>query len=206
MDLSPSQLQILDLSSKSWKMTTTTDAYVARPPAPPALERVVYPAPGPRELLVDIVAASICHTDVRAAAGHFFLPPPLIIGHEGSGYVRAVGPDVSYVQPGDAVVLAFASCMRCRRCKRAQNAYCDDLFPLNFGGTRDDGSPVAKTAEAAGGGGAAVNGFFFGQSSLARVALVREESCVRVGLVSREELKMCAGLGCGIQTGAGAIM
>lgn len=183
-------------------MTTTTDAYVARPPALPALERVTYPAPGPHELLVDIVAASICHSDVRAAAGHFFLPPPLIIGHEGSGYVRSIGSEVSYVKPGDAVVLAFASCMRCRRCERGQNPYCDKLFPLNFSGTRDDGSPVAMSE----GEGNAVHGFFFGQSSLARVALVREESCVRIRDVSREELKICASLGCGIQTGAGAIM
>lgn len=183
-------------------MSMTTEAYVARPPAPPTLEKVSYPAPGPHELLVDIVAASICHSDVRAAAGGFFLPPPLIIGHEGSGYVHSVGPEVTYVKPGDAVVLAFASCMRCRRCERGQNPYCDRLFPLNFGGKRDDGSAVA-TAEQ---NGSAVNGFFFGQSSMARMALVREESCVKLGDVSREELRKCASLGCGIQTGAGTIM
>lgn len=192
-------------------MSTTTEAYVARPPAPPALEKVTYPALGPHEVLVDMVAASICHSDVRAAAGEFFLPPPLILGHEGSGYVRAVGPEVTYVHPGDAVVLAFASCLACRRCQRGQNAYCDRLFPMNFGGKRDDGSPVATALEqeeggGGGGGGGAVNGFFFGQSSMARIAMVREESCVQVGDVSREDLRKCASLGCGIQTGAGAIM
>lgn len=183
-------------------MTTTTEAYVARPAAPPALEQVIYPSLGPREVLVDIVAASICHTDVSAAAGDFFLSPPLILGHEGSGYVRSVGPEVTYVQPGDAVVLAFASCMRCRRCSRGQNPYCDRLFPLNFDGKRDDGSAVAT----AGRDGSAIHGFFFGQSSMARIAMVREESCVRVGDVSIDELRKCASLGCGIQTGAGTIM
>lgn len=173
-----------------------------RPLAPLALEKVVYPSPGPHEVLVDVVAASICHTDVRAAAGDFFLAPPLIIGHEGSGYVRSVGPEVNYVEPGDAVVLAFASCMKCRRCRRGQNAYCDRLFPLNFSGKRDDGSAVATAVR----DGSMIHGFFFGQSSMARVAMVREESCVRVGHVSIEELRKCASLGCGIQTGAGTIM
>lgn len=193
-----------DLSSGSARgiMTTTTEAYVARPPAPPSLEKIIYPALGPHEVLVDIVAASICHSDIRAAAGDFFLPPPLIIGHEGSGYIQSVGPGVTYVKPGDAVVLAFASCMKCRRCERGQNPYCDRLFPLNFGGRRDDGSPVATTE----GGDDAINGLFFGQSSMARVAMAREESCVRIDDVSIDELKTCASLGCGIQTGAGTIM
>lgn len=184
-------------------MATSTQAYVCRPPAPPTLESVTYPPPGAHEVLVDMVGASICHSDVRAAAGAFFLPPPLILGHEGSGYVRAIGSGVTYVQPGDAVVLAFASCMQCRRCTMGQNPYCDKLFPLNFGGKTEEGQPAAT---ATGSDEGPVNGFFFGQSSMARVALVREASCVKIGDVNREELRMCAPLGCGLQTGAGAIM
>lgn len=182
-------------------MTVTTEAYVCRPPAAPILETISYPSLGPHEVLVDIVAASICHSDVRAAAGTFFLPPPLILGHEGSGYIRAIGSQVTYVSPRDAVVLAFASCMQCRRCTAGKNPYCDKLIPLNFGGKTEDGLPAATshTSEA-------VNGFFFGQSSMARIALARESSCVKIGHVSREELKLCASLGCGLQTGAGAIM
>lgn len=188
-------------------MATTTQAYVCRPPAPPALETVTYPPPGPHEVLVDIVGASICHSDVRAAAGAFFLPPPLILGHEGSGYVRATGAAVTYVKPGDAVVLAFASCMECRRCAAGRNPYCDKLFPLNFGGRAEDGQVAAKTGTTTTGSeGEPLNGFFFGQSSMSRIALVREASCVKIGDVSKEELRMCASLGCGLQTGAGAIM
>lgn len=187
-------------------MSTQTEAYVARPPAPLALEKVTYPAPGPHEVLVDMVAASICHSDMRAAAGSFFLAPPLIVGHEGSGYVRAAGAAVSYVAPGDAVVLAFASCMACRRCVRGLNPYCDRLFALNFGGKRDDGGAVVVTTSAGGEEGGAVNGFFFGQSSMARVALVREESCVKIGDVAREDLTKACSLGCGIMTGAGTVM
>lgn len=149
-----------------------------------------------------MIAASICHSDIRAACGSFLLAPPLILGHEGSGYVRSVGPEVVYVEPGDAVVLAYASCMACRRCVKGLNAYCDRLFALNFGGRRDDGGAVVTGSERGG----EVNGFFFGQSSMARVAMVREDSCVKVGDVSREDLRKACSLGCGIMTGAGTIM
>lgn len=185
--------------------TTTTQAYVCRPPSPPTLEAVTYPALGPHEVLVDILGASVCHSDVRAAAGAFHLPPPLILGHEGAGYVRATGAAVTYVTPGDAVVLAFASCMQCRRCTQGQNPYCDKLFPLNFGGKTEDGQAAATTTVASGEN--TVNGFFFGQSSMARIALVRESSCVKIEAdVTRDELTVCSALGCGLQTGAGAIM
>ncbi|CAN8099368.1 unnamed protein product [Discula destructiva] len=183
-------------------MSIDTEAYVARPPAPPRLEKVTYPALGPHEVLVDIVASSICHSDIRAAAGSFYLTPPLIIGHEGSGYVRSVGSGVTYVKPGDAVVLAFASCMKCRKCEKGSNAYCEKVAQLNFGGKRDDGSAAVTASET----GEELNGFFFGQSCMARVALVREESCVKFGDVTREDLKIACCLGCGVMTGAGTIM
>lgn len=191
-------------------MATTTQAYVCRPPAPPTLATVTYPSPlGAHDVLVDVVAASICHSDVRAAAGAFFMPPPLILGHEASGYVRAVSSDVTYVQPGDAVVLAFASCMQCRWCTARKNPYCEKLFSLNFGGKTEDGQVAATTTVSSGEAREEmpVNAFFFGQSSMARIALVRESSCVKIEAdVSRDELRMCASLGCGLQTGAGAIM
>ncbi|KAF3769271.1 GroES-like protein [Cryphonectria parasitica EP155] len=194
-------------------MSTITEAYVAQPPSPPTLKKIKYPTPlAPHEVLVDIAAASICHSDLRAAAGTFLLPPPLILGHEGAGRVRAVGPEVTYVQPGDAVVLAFASCMKCRWCRKGQNPYCDEMFRLNFSGRRDDGSAVATVVEDEEDGNkegernVEVGGFFFGQSSMARIALAREESCVKIGHVGEADLRLCATLGCGIQTGAGTIM
>lgn len=182
--------------------TTTTQAYICRPPAAPSLETLTYQTPGSYEVLVDIVGASICHSDIRAAAGQFYIPPPFILGHEGSGYVRAVGRHVTSVKPGDAVALTVASCMECRRCKSGKNPYCDQIRPLNFGGKTADGNVAATTTD----GDEGIHGFFFGQSSMARVALVREVSCVKLGDVSKEELKICAPLGCGVQTGAGAIM
>ncbi|KAK3676315.1 hypothetical protein LTR78_003589 [Recurvomyces mirabilis] len=179
-----------------------TEAWVARADNKLNLETVTYLPPGPKEVLVSIIAASVCHSDVRAAQGTFHLKPPLILGHEGSGYVQAVGSEVTYVKPGNAVVLAYSSCGECRRCQAGKAAYCLDLFGLNFSGRREDGVNPVKDAMGEG-----VNGLFFGQSSMARVALVRERSCVKIStLCSKDELRMFAALGCGVQTGAGAMM
>ncbi|KAK4548555.1 hypothetical protein LTR36_009465 [Oleoguttula mirabilis] len=181
-------------------MPTTTEAYVARQGSL-KLEKVHYADLDANEVLVDITAASICHTDVKAAEGVFHMKPPMIIGHEAAGYVKEIGSAVSYVTPGDAVVLAFAWCGECRRCMSGKQPYCDEMRALNFGGsTRADGTVAVKGAD---GGG--LNGQFFGQSSMSRVAMVRENCCVKVD-GTREELRLFASLGCGIQTGAGAML
>lgn len=181
-------------------MPTTTEAYVARPGNEIKLEKVTYADLEPHEVLVEIVAASLCHTDVRAAAGTFHTKLPMVLGHEAGGYVKSTGSGVTYVKPGDAVVLTYASCGKCRRCLGGKQPYCERLWGMNFTGKRDDGTVPARDEE-----GGELNGLFFGQSSMSRVALVREGSCVKVDC-ERDELKLLASLGCGIQTGAGAIL
>ena len=181
-------------------MPVTTDAYVARPGNKVSLEKITYPDLGPNELFVAILSASLCHSDVRAVSGAFHLKPPLVIGHEAAGFVKEVGSAVSYVKPGDAVVLAYASCGSCRRCISGKQPYCDRMFDLNFSGKGEDGAVVARDERDE-----PVSGRFFGQSSMSRVALVYEGSCVKIDC-TREELKLFASLGCGVQTGAGCIL
>ncbi|KAK4501534.1 hypothetical protein PRZ48_007343 [Zasmidium cellare] len=176
-----------------------TEAYIARSGATshPALEPVTYNSLKPDEVLVSIAAVSICHTDIRAIHGDFRTELPMIPGHEGSGTVLATGSQVTYVEPGDAVVLAYSSCGSCRRCIMGKNAFCDGLVEMNFAGS---GEGVVKDEQ-----GSSVKGSFFGQSSMSRVALVHESSCVKVDVKDRRELELCASLGCGIMTGAGSI-
>ena len=104
------------------------------------------------------------------------------------------------VKAGDAVVLSYASCTTCRQCLSGRNAYCDNLQQLNFTGRRLDGT-VAATDES----GQPLNSHFFGQSSMSRQILAHEVNAVKVE-ATREELQKFAALGCGIQTGAGAIL
>ncbi|KAK4621648.1 Aryl-alcohol dehydrogenase [Fulvia fulva] len=188
---------------------TRTQAYVARPPKQEGqtniqLEDVTYKPLGPTELLVEIAAASICHTDIKAAQGNFHMKPPFIIGHEAAGTVEAVGDKVSYVQCGDKVALSYSHCQKCRFCLTGRQAYCEEIFPLNFGGQRDNGSSVVQdTAEGTG----SVKGLFFGQSSMSRLAIVRESCAVKLPpTTTKDDLTLFASLGCGHQTGAGAIL
>jgi aryl-alcohol dehydrogenase len=164
-------------------------------------ERAVLDDPGPGEVLVRLVAAGLCHTDLSVLAGRLPTPLPAVLGHEGAGTVEAVGADVFGIAPGDHVVLSFNSCGRCNACRTGRPTACDTYFPLNFRAARPDGTTPIHTQE-----GARLGGLFFGQSSLARHAVVSAQTAVRVDVAHEDELALLAPVGCGIQTGAGAVL
>ncbi|HEX6352849.1 NAD(P)-dependent alcohol dehydrogenase [Actinophytocola sp.] len=179
-------------------MTTTTAAIVESPGAGFTLSDVVLDKPAHDEVLVRLVAAGLCHTDLGAAAGAFPFPLPGILGHEGAGVVESVGADVDSVRPGDRVLLSFTSCGTCADCRDGHPAYCATWLPSNLiGGRRADGTATVTR------GGEPVGAHFFGQSSFARHALVDERSVVKVA--DDAPLDLLAPLGCGVQTGAGAV-
>lgn len=155
------------------------------------------------EILVEMVASGICHTDLALTVPEKGQTFPIVPGHEGAGYVRAVRPGVKKpVKPGDAVLLSFDSCTLCPNCRAQRPAYCDVFAPLNLFGESDvfqaSGANVSK-------GG--VGGKFFGQSSFAKLSVVKETTVLPANdlIENEEELKLFAPLGCGIQTGVGAI-
>jgi aryl-alcohol dehydrogenase len=177
---------------------TTTAAVVESPGAGFTLTDVDLDKPGHDEVLVRLVAAGLCHTDLGAAAGAFPFPLPGILGHEGAGVVESVGADVESVRPGDHVLLSFTSCGSCANCRGGHPAYCATWLPANLiGGRRADGTATVTR------GGEPIGGHFFGQSSFARHALVDERSVVKVA--DDAPLDLLAPLGCGVQTGAGAV-
>lgn len=152
----------------------------------------------PHELLVDIKAAGLCHTDLSVAGGGLPFPLPGVLGHEGAGVVSAIGSGVRGFAPGDTVILSFTSCGSCRNCRDGHPAYCETWLPANLiGGARSDGtSPISRDGKALG-------GHFFGQSSFARQAVVDERSAVKVETTL--PLELLSPLACGVQTGAGAV-
>jgi aryl-alcohol dehydrogenase len=162
----------------------------------PVLETVDIEEPRASEILVRVVATGICHTDIAMQwrSG----PRPIVLGHEGAGVVERVGAGVSELEPGDHVVLSSNFCGHCPACLRNAQTYCYELMPRNFGGLRMDGtSSLSKN-------GALVFGRFFGQSSFATFALADERSAVKV---PRDlPLEILGPLGCGVQTGAGAVI
>lgn len=175
-----------------------TAALVPAARAPFELAEVEIDDPLKDEVLVRIVGAGICHTDLVAQAGVTSFQLPGVLGHEGSGIVERVGAAVRKVKPGDAVVLTFMACGQCPACARRASAYCHSMRGLNFSGTRQDGSRTLRVA------GKPVSGSFFGQSSFATHALATEANVVKV--LDGVPLDLAGALGCGVQTGAGAVM
>lgn len=152
------------------------------------------------EVLIRMVATGICHTDMAVKHKHIPSPFPIVLGHEGAGVVEAVGARVKAVAAGDHVIMSYSSCGECRNCLQGKPSYCVQHRACNFSGARLDGSTSHTTAPA----GDKVHGSFFRQSSFATHALASERNVVVVD--KSLPLATLAPLGCGVQTGAGAIL
>jgi aryl-alcohol dehydrogenase len=161
------------------------------------IEEIDLADPREDEVLVRNVGAGVCHTDLICRDQWYPVPLPAVFGHEGSGIVEAVGKQVTKVKPGDHVVMSFMSCGVCKSCRTGRPAYCAELYGRNFSGGRPDESSALSSD------GERVNGHFFGQSSFASHSVAYERSVVKVD--PEADLALLGPLGCGIQTGAGAV-
>ena len=166
--------------------------------APFALQEVELGELRADEVLVSVAAAGVCHTDLIIRDQWYPVPLPAVLGHEGAGVVERVGSAVTQVAPGDRVAMSFASCGLCPTCRTGRPSYCHDFFARNFGAARPDGTSVLSR------GGELVHGHFFGQSCFADHAVAGERNVVRLG--DGVPLEVAAPFGCGIQTGAGAVL
>lgn len=174
-------------------------AAVVREKAQPfTIEELELDNPQPDEVLVRIVATGLCHTDLIVRDQYYPVALPAVLGHEGAGIVEQVGDRITKVKPGDRVVLSYLSCGHCVNCQKGDLSYCHQLYRCNFSGTRSDGSTTLHKNEEV------IYGNFFTQSSFATYALAQERNVVKV----REDvpLEILGPLGCGIQTGAGAVL
>ena len=174
-------------------------AAVAREPGKPfTLEYVNLPEPGDDEILVEVAATGLCHTDVACRDGLLPVSRPIILGHEGAGVVVSVGSQVKKVQPGDHVVLIWYSCGTCRNCQEGNPSYCSGWFNYNFV-VDPTGRQTASDSN-----GNPVHIGFFGQSSHSQYSLVHERSVVKV----RKDvpLRLLGPLACGVLTGAGSVI
>ena len=163
---------------------------------PFALERLTLGPIRDDEVLVRVHATGICHTDILAKNGILPFKLPAVLGHEGAGVIEAVGAEVTKVSIGDHVVMTFDYCGRCPQCQGEQPAYCAELLTRIFGGCRMDGSGTLENDT--------VTAAFFAQSSFATHAIAREQNVVPVP--KDLDLAVLGQLGCGVQTGAGAVL
>lgn len=163
-----------------------------------SVETLELDEPRDNEVLVKVVGTGICSTDLGMRDSPTRVPKPIVLGHEGAGVVIKTGKYITKVAPGDHVVMTFNSCGHCPSCYRGDAVYCTELIQHNFSGGRDDGSTALSD------GPAPIHSHFFAQSAFSTYAICSERNVVPV----RKDipLERLGPLGCGIQTGAGAVI
>jgi len=155
------------------------------------IEEVEIATPGPRDVLVKLMASGVCHSDWHILKGEWGTAQfPILLGHEGAGIVEAVGADVARLRPGDHVILSWrTSCGACEMCQRGFPAICErpPVVPTK---PRLRRSPDAALGQAAG------LGTFAGYALVPEIAAVRIDDDI--------PFAQAALLGCGVMTGVGA--
>jgi len=161
---------------------------------PLTIEQVSLDGPRADEVRIRVTGSGLCHSDYHTMSGDFPVPMPVILGHEASGIVEAVGSDVSEFKPGDRVVsCASQYCGHCHDCLSGHNNVCGSKPS-----SRDDSAPARIS------NGSESFNQFAGLGGFAEEMLVH-----RTGLTKIPEempLDVAALLGCGVLTGVGAAL
>lgn len=149
---------------------------------------VVIPSPGPNDVIVDIQACGVCHTDLAYRDGDITDDYPFLLGHEAAGVVAEVGESVTHVEVGDFVVLNWrAVCGECRACLKGEPKYCFNTHNASKQMTLADGTVLTPA---------------LGIGAFCDATLVHEGQCTKV---DPEADPAVAGLlGCGVMAGIGA--
>lgn len=168
------------------------------PQAPMAIEELELEEPQDDELMVKLTSCGICHTDIAMRDQHFPIPQPVVLGHEGAGIIIKTGKNVTDLVPGDPVVVSYSACGHCPSCYAGEPGLCYNIYQYNFSCERPDGSTALKKS------GEKIHSHFFGQSSFSSHIITRPGNVLK--LDSTEDMDFFGPLGCGIQTGAGAVI
>ena len=172
-------------------MSWTVNGVIARTKgAGVELTQIVVPDPGPHDVIVDVKACGVCHTDLHYREGGINDAFPFLLGHEAAGVVSAAGADVTHVAVGDFVILNWrAVCGHCRACKRAEPWYCFATHNASRAMTLIDGTELSPA---------------LGIGAFAEKTLVHEGQCT---IVDASVDPAVAGLlGCGVMAGLGAAL
>jgi S-(hydroxymethyl)glutathione dehydrogenase/alcohol dehydrogenase len=162
---------------------------------PVSVETVEIESPRRGEVMLEIAACGVCHSDLSATNGTIPLPPPLVLGHEAAGTVAEVGEGVSDLQVGDAVVVSWvATCGRCSYCVKGRPALCDNGQRAAL--TLPDGTRRIKDAK-----GLELN-HMAGVAVMAEYATLPRENVIKID--KDIPLDKAALVGCAVMTGVGA--
>ena len=163
---------------------------------PVVVEEITVDSPKRGEVMVQIAACGVCHSDLSATNGTIALPPPLVLGHEAAGKVVEVGEGVTGVAVGDHVIPSFIyMCGKCRFCSTGRPVLCLEqgkalLTPL-------EGTPRTHDRE-----GKPLN-IFSGCGVMAEYATMSVENIIKID--PKISLETAALVGCAVTTGVGAV-
>jgi S-(hydroxymethyl)glutathione dehydrogenase/alcohol dehydrogenase len=159
---------------------------------PLSIEDINPAPPGPRDVVVQLGASGVCHSDLSLKNGYVPMPPGMVLGHEGAGTVLEVGSEVTKVSKGDKIVASFIpACGICYFCLHDQSHLCDTEFEVMMAqrGTRTDGSNYSTMT---------------GLGTFAEAMTVDQSSVVKVNTdLPFDQLAL---IGCGVTTGVGAAL
>ena len=175
----------------------TTAAVLWESGKPLSVEEVELGPPGAGEVLVEVRAAGVCHSDLHPARGDWPIRTPIVLGHEGAGVVLEVGADVTRVRPGDHVVFCWAPpCGVCPLCAAGREVLCERLDRTTFRNKLPSGATRirARGQDVA---------HFLSTACFAQHAVVDQAGAV---VVDRDTpFEALATLGCAVVTGVGAV-
>jgi S-(hydroxymethyl)glutathione dehydrogenase/alcohol dehydrogenase len=159
---------------------------------PLKIESLKLKAPREDEVVVQLAASGVCHTDLSVMRGTLPFPPPVVLGHEGAGVVEEVGRGVTGLQPGDHVVLSWVqNCGQCHYCINGHPHLCDAGVRSAMAGGEfvfeKDGIDIARMA---------------GVGSFAERTIVRATAAIKIP--DDVPLDKACLVGCGVMTGVGA--
>jgi S-(hydroxymethyl)glutathione dehydrogenase/alcohol dehydrogenase len=164
---------------------------------PVVIDELTLDEPKKNEVLIRMAASGVCHSDLSVVNGAIHYDPPVTLGHEGAGVIVQVGEGVSYVRPGDHVVLSFVSyCGVCRMCQMGRVCLCEG-FSTRRGHLLDNtcrfhnraGQDIPQMARI---------------GTMSELSVVPEQSLVKID--PHYSLAKAALVGCGVTTGVGAVM
>ena len=165
---------------------------------PLRIEEITLAGPGESEVLVELAAAGLCHSDLSVIDGSRPRVMPMVLGHEASGVVREVGPAVKDLVPGDHVIFSFVPvCGTCSYCLQGRAALCEAGAKANVAGTLLSGARHFSDP------GSAIN-HHLGVSAFSELTVVARESLVKID--KSLPLDIAALFGCAVLTGVGAVL
>jgi len=159
---------------------------------PMTVEDVTPTEPGPRDVVVRVTASGVCHSDLHVISGALPMPPPAILGHEGTGIVEAVGAEGHRGKVGDRVIGSFIpACGSCWHCLRDESHLCENTYSVMSSprAHRHDGTPLMTMT---------------GLGTFAEMMTCDEMSLVKIETDLPDE--QLALIGCGFTTGVGAAL